>query len=356
MELQNRKNFLVNFAFVIIVSGIIYFALKFMLAYLLPFMIGIFISFLMQKPAAILSKKTKIKKGICAAVLSVVSYLLVLAIFSSLLWIIISQASTFINSVTKNATSLNGVFEKINELIRCFSDNLSSDMELVVKNILTDTAGEFATKAGSFLTGIATSLVKKMPTLFISGIVTVVATCYISKDFDGLKKFFKSMVKPATYKNILTIKKILFDCCFKFLKGYLLIVGITFLELLIGLMVLGVNHFLLLAFLISLIDILPILGTGTVLIPWSVILFLQEDYFLAIGILILYLLVTVVRNIIEPKIIGDKMGINPLFTLLAIFLGLRLAGIAGMIILPITAIIVITFYKQQIEEEKLRTQ
>ncbi len=356
MQLENRKNFLVNFTFIITVLGVIYFALKFMLAYLLPFMIGIFISYLIQKPAELLSKKLNIKKGICAAALSVVSFLILLAVFSVLVWIIVSQANSLINSVAKNTNTLKLMYEKTGELLKRFTNDIPSDMQSVIKNLLTDFVGEFATKTGTFLTGSVTALIKKMPTLFISVIVTFVATCYISKDFDRLKKFFKNMIKVNTYKNILTIKTILFECCFKFLKGYLLIILITFFELLIGFLLLGVEHFLLLALLISLIDILPIFGTGTVLIPWSVILFLQEKYFFAIGILILYLLVTVVRNIIEPKIIGDKIGINPLFTLLAIFLGLRLAGIAGMIILPIAAIVVISFYKQQIEEEKLRTQ
>ena len=119
------------------------------------------------------------------------------------------------------------------------------------------------------------------------------------------------------------------------LKGYLTIMFITFIELAIGLTVLRVNNSVLLAVLISLIDILPVLGTGTVLIPWSLISLIMGDTFLGIGLIILYMIILIVRNIIEPKFIGKRIGLKPLVTLISMYLGLQLAGVVGMFIFPL---------------------
>ena len=130
--------------------------------------------------------------------------------------------------------------------------------------------------------------------------------------------------------------------------------GITFLELLAGLYILRIKYAPLLAALISVIDILPVLGTGTVLVPWAAAELLARDTAAGIGLLVLYAVITVIRNFAEPKIIGKEMGINPLFTLLAMFIGLKLFGFAGILLLPITLIVVVKYYKDEMEAEAER--
>ena len=126
---------------------------------------------------------------------------------------------------------------------------------------------------------------------------------------------------------------------------------LTFAELAVGLLLLGVKNALLTALVISVIDVLPVLGAGSVLLPWSIICVISGNTPLAAGIIAVYLFITVVRNFAEPKMVGEKMGINPLFILLAMFLGLRLFGFLGLIILPVTLIVVIKYYKNEMEQE-----
>ena len=110
---------------------------------------------------------------------------------------------------------------------------------------------------------------------------------------------------------------------------------ITFVELAVGLTVIGVENSVLIAFLIALFDILPVLGTGGIMIPWTILTALQGDYALALGLLLVYLFVTVVRNILEPKIVGGQIGVHPVVTLAGMFVGAQLFGVLGLFGFPI---------------------
>ena len=133
---------------------------------------------------------------------------------------------------------------------------------------------------------------------------------------------------------------------FKLIKGYGILMLMTFLELLAGFLILRVKYALLLSLLIAVIDILPVLGTGTVLIPWGIAGLILKNTALGIGILVLYAVITVIRNFAEPKIIGKQIGINPLFTLLSMFIGIKLLGFAGVIIFPTALIVTVKYYSE----------
>ena len=124
-----------------------------------------------------------------------------------------------------------------------------------------------------------------------------------------------------------------------YLKSYSLLFLMTFAELTVGFMILKIPYAVVAALAIAVFDILPVLGTGGVLLPWAVIMLVLGDYPLAIGILILYIVITIIRNMIEPRIVGKQIGLHPLITLIAMFVGLQLFGLAGMILLPMTAVV-----------------
>ena len=120
------------------------------------------------------------------------------------------------------------------------------------------------------------------------------------------------------------------------IRSYALIMSITFLELSIGLTLIGVEHSIPTALCIALFDILPVLGTGGIMIPWTVISLLQGRYALGVGLAVVYLAVTVIRNILEPKIVGGQLGLHPVVTLAGMFIGAQLFGIIGLFGVPIT--------------------
>jgi len=109
---------------------------------------------------------------------------------------------------------------------------------------------------------------------------------------------------------------------------------------------LGIDNAILIALIIAILDLLPVLGTGTVLIPWGIINIILGNYLIGVALIILYVVILIIRNIIEPKIISKQVGLHPLITLLCIFIGLKLFGFIGIIFLPLVTILVYNLYKE----------
>lgn len=126
------------------------------------------------------------------------------------------------------------------------------------------------------------------------------------------------------------------------MKAYSLIIVITFIELSAGFWILKIPNAFVLGALVAIVDILPILGTGAVLLPWSILSFILGNLKIGVGILLLYLFVTAVRQTIEPKIVGKQIGLHPIVTLVLMYVGAQLMGVLGLLLLPILATIIKT--------------
>ncbi len=347
MEIENKKKFLINFAYISVCGILIFLLCKFLIGYLLPFIIATVIAFFMQRPATFLSKKTGLKKGRIAAFLSAFIYLAVvfLVVFS------LYKITVFLMGFTEKLPDfLNKILSFINGLQEKFSSLLPESYALTLEEFWKNILLNISKISGDFISKTLTNIAKNMPSFLFSSVIALVASCYIAKDYNVLTNFVKELCGKARTENIEKIKKILLNSVFKLLKGYMILMLLTFLELLIGLMLLRVKNAVLIAFLVSFVDILPVIGLGTVLIPWAVLSALSNKVAFAIGLAVLYIASIVIRNFLEPKIIGTQIGINPLFTLLAMFVGLKVLGVFGLFLFPIILIVVIKYYKNQMME------
>lgn len=348
---QAKKSFIINVIFLSIWGFIIFFAGKFLFQYMFPFILAVVVAALMQKPAALLAKKTGLSKGAWAASFSAVLYI---GLAAALIFAVVKLFS-FAGSIIASAPQWSSVaiktLNRLQGVMNSFFSDISPDLSLAADKI-TGTLFENVTEGvTSFLSTSVAGFVKSAPSFLFSSVVALAASCYIAKDFDGLKKFVLSFISEKNNKSIKKIKMIFKSSVFKMIWGYVLLMFITFGELCIGLFILRVESWWLWSAVIAVIDILPVLGAGAVLIPWGIINVILGNRFLGIGLLVLYLVITVIRNFSEPKIVGDKTGINPLFILLFMFIGLRVFGFAGIIILPVTFIVVVKYYKSEIEIE-----
>ena len=221
---------------------------------------------------------------------------------------------------------------------------------VAVDNLLTETVNELIQRISVYATKIVTDLMKNAPSFLLSSIITIVATCFISKDFDRFNMFLKGILSKKTQKIILEIKEIFLEYFMKFSIAYLLMFALTFIQLLLGLFILNISHFFIAAFLITIIDLLPVFGTGFVLLPWAIIEIIENNYFKGVGLIVLYLIISIVKNFIEPRILGKQIDINPIFTLIFIFLGLKIGGIIGMISLPIILTVLFNYLRKHINQ------
>ncbi len=200
---------------------------------------------------------------------------------------------------------------------------------------------------------LATRMINGVADFAFAFLVTVVACYYMTVDRAKISDFAYKLFPKAAEKYLHSARAQAVHAAAGFLKAYGLIMLITFAELLAAFWVLDLDYALLLAVVIALVDILPVLGTGTVLVPWSLVcLFITKDLYLGIGLLVTYVAITVIRQVIEPKIVGNFMEMHPLFTLFAMFVGLKTAGVLGLLLLPPVTLLVWNIYKQKITNNK----
>lgn len=345
MEQERRRHFLINTLYFLTIAAAVFFFCKFLLACLMPFVIGAVVAWLVQKPALYISSKTKIRRSAAAAVLALTLFLgtASLVLFFSIK--AIGAAVGLFKEINAFANELSGLFSNIKSSLNSFLNRLPAEFSSLAEEMYLTALNRFASSVTAFISSAAGQTAKYAPGFLLSCVVSAAAACYIAADFPKLAEFLRGICGKRIYDNSLRIKGILVNCVFKLLKGYLIIFVLTFSELLIGFTVLKIRYAPLLAALIAVIDILPVLGTGTALIPWAAAEILIGNTSFGIGIAVLYGVIAVVRNFAEPKIIGKQIGINPLFTLLAMFVGIKLFGFAGIFILPVALIVVIEYYK-----------
>lgn len=350
MERISKKNFIIDVFYALLVLGLIFAGAYLVIKYLFPFVVGIIVALAVQKPALKIAEKVKAKNGNVAALLSFLLYLSVAAIASFLVYRVIVSAIGLADYLPSFFEKMSHKINEIGEKYSYFFERVPKEMRIWIKTLIGEATQNTITSIGGLITDTVSGLVKKLPLLFISGIVTLVASCYIAKDFESLKNFIKSVIGDKFAIKVIRIKKIFLGSVFKMVKGYFVLSIITCAELYIGFLILKINNPLTLAILIAFVDLLPVLGTGVIMVPWTFILALSGNYTLAVGLGILYIITVVVRNFSEPKIIGRQLGVNALFTLVTMFLGLKLLGVLGLILFPIIFIVTVQYYREEIEE------
>lgn len=309
--------------------------------YFAPFIIAFGLASLMEPLVRVITKRTKISRKIVSAF----SVIIVIALIAFLIFIIIFRVITeikgmrhviplFINEVYRNIDSLNTGGNNI--LIQ-----LPEELTQIIGGALTSLFSTLENILNYIFKGILNTAVS-LPAALIFILVTILSTYFISSGKEDMRHAFKSKLPEAYYDKYRTIKDEVFLAIFKLLTAYLIIMSITFTEVLIGLSIIGVKYALLLAFIICLVDILPVLGTGTVMIPWTLYEFINGSTRMGVALLILYIIILVIRQMIEPKIIGHQIGVHPLITLMSIYVGLKLLGPFGLLLGPITMVIIKT--------------
>lgn len=339
MDYEKRKRFIVNLLYFGLIALLACLAIKYGYGLLSPFLLAFFIAYLLKTPAKFIARKTKLPY-------KPVSLLLVLLFYGTAGVLISLLSIKLVTSVTGFVATLPAIYSgEIEPALAAFFSGIEQtvfrmDAALVatLNNLFTqfiqsigDLVTNLSVKAVGSLSGYASSL----PGLLIKMLLMVISTFFIAGDYDVLVGFVSRQLPEKACELLLHIKEYVVGTLFVCVRSYALIMAITFVELSIGLSLMGIKNAVLIALSISVFDILPVLGTGGIMIPWTIISALQGSYPMAIGLLVIYLIITVVRNILEPKIVGSQIGLHPIVTLASIFVGAQLFGVIGLFGLPI---------------------
>ena len=318
------------------------------LNFFLPFVIGWVISVIANPLVRLLEKRLKLVRKHSSVLIVVAVLGLIIAVFYFLISKLVTEAAGFVEDiplyyetawveVQKMLLTAENVLrflpEGVQDSVNVFVTHIGEYLNVMVQKIASPTF----MAAGNVVKSIPAALVYIVVTIFSSYIFIVdrdkiltFVKRYMPKGFAGYYNYLKKDVKHLVGGYFLAQFKIMF-----------IIAGV----LAAGFLVLGVKYALLLAVLIAVLDFLPILGTGTILIPWALLRIVSGEYAFGVGLIVIYVLTLVLRQIIQPKIVGDTMGLDPLMTLLFLYLGFKISGIAGMILAVPVGMLVINIYK-----------
>ena len=331
---------LVKLLYAIFAIVVIIFVLPKAVSCLLPFFFAWIISMIIKPLSTVLEKIVRNKR-----VSVLVSMLVVLGIIFVVLYnlskAIVDEIQVIYEmfSDTKDGIPV-FIWDILESLPRNLKDTLTT---AVVNSDIKEIAYPAIQSALPKIGGAAT----KIPSAFVFTVILLLATYFMSYDEKGLKEELKKFIPERGIEKMRKIRRIFSLAIGGYVKAQLIIMCMVFTILLVGFVILDVKLALLLAFIISLIDAIPVLGTGMVLNPLAVVYLIQGDYVRAVGFVCLYVVVLLLRNFVEPKVLSGQLGIHPIITLVSMYAGLKLIGIMGMIIGPVLAIIIINFLKAE---------
>lgn len=339
MTIEKRKKFIVNFMFVAIWCLIAVVVLKYGLPALAPFAIALVISYLLKYPIRFLTKRVKIPYKWAAILVVLVFYSTIGLVISLVVLQVFTEIVSFVNRVpvlyrVHIAPMLEDILQLVEQSVISMEPSLLETLEETWQQFI-QSVGEMLTGFSVNVMGLVSSITSSLPGIFIKIVLMIIATFFICIDYEKLTGFFFKQLSDKARITFLEIKGYVVGTLFVCIRSYALIMFITFVELSIGLNILRLDNAIWIALLIACFDILPVLGTGGIMIPWVVLCVLRGEYSLALGLLIVYVVITVIRNIIEPKIVGAQIGLHPVVTLASMFLGAQLFGVIGLFGFPI---------------------
>ena len=239
--------------------------------------------------------------------------------------------------------------DKLNSYLNLLPDGLTIEIDRSIKNIIT-----IATKNLGKVINNLFSIITSIPTMILYVCITILSTFFMSLDKTNILNFLEQQFPEIWLEKLYAIKREMFNVLGSYLKAQLILMTICFIELLISLNILAffkleVHYPLLMSLFICIVDALPILGAGAILLPWVVISIILGNYKLALGLLIIYLLVLSVRQMLEPKLISENIGVHPLITLISMYSGFKILGVIGFLVGPVVMIILKNVFSRELE-------
>ena len=342
---DKRRTFIVNVAYWAIIAGITYLIFRYLLNLLLPFVIALLVAWLLR-PLGRLYRQRAPKLASALIVVTVLLFYLLLGFLAMLLLVdLLTGLAQYLGKLPELYTQtiepgLRNLYANAQDLAARFDPSVADVVNMVLPQVISSVGGavtNFSVTAVGKLTGLVTAL----PSVLISALIAVIASFFTAVSYDSMKAFLQRNL-PAKFTEtagyaIRSFRNIIRQ----YGKSYLLVMLITFGELTLGLLIIGVRRAILLAALIAIFDIFPVVGAGAILLPWAVISLIQGKTLQALGLLILYVVILVVRQFLEPKVVGKQVGLPPLVTLACMFVGTSLFGAWGLFGLPIGAAILV---------------
>ena len=340
-----------------ILSGgaVAYLTFRYALPLMLPFLVAYAVSSLVRPVANKIASRTHLPRGLCATILLLLGF----GFGGWGIWAGSVRLVTELGNLAERLISDGGILDAMDSLM-LWAEEIGTHFGFLRREeegtqALYDTVmqmvGNVLSSVAARLPELAASLFSALPSVLFFLVVSVVACFYFCTDGVQITHCLSTFLPQKWRQEMPRIGDAMRDIFRKYIKAYGILLAMTFALLLVGFWTLRVEYAFLLAFLIALADLLPVIGVGTILIPWGIVMLLQKNFYVGFGLLILYLVISLVRQVAEPKVLGKSLGLHPLLTLFATYVGFSLFGIVGMILAPVAALLAKRLLSPQLKAE-----
>lgn len=347
-----------NIVYVILLIVGLYLTLKLSIFYM-PFLIAFIISLIIEPCIKFIMRKTNLTRRTSSIMIFILVTIVILGILSWIIITLFSESSILLQS-------LNDYFDKASTQIQSFIQQLDFDkikLSNEILNIVQESTGDFLQTVSNWLKNALNGLVNiitKIPEIAICVGITILALYFICVDKIYILDQIEYHLPKTWVRRLSTHLKDLIKTLGGYLKAETTLILVSFVISLVGLYILAFLKFnipypLLMALFIGFVDALPILGSGTVMIPWAIISSLNGDLSLGIAIVTLFIIMSIVRQFLEPKLVSKNIGVHPIFTLIAMYTGFKITGVIGLLVGPIVLIIIKNIFANLIDQGVFKT-
>lgn len=355
MNIEKKRQFIINTVFYAIIICLVLIVCKYLVPILLPFILAFILASVLVIPAKKLAGKNSKIRRFCAIIVGVIFFVLLFLGIAFLGVALVDWFLGFLEFIPRLYQDeilpmLNFLYLELAERLTFADPELTAKINGVFQNFIGN-IGNFISSFSVNAIKAVTSGIAGIPGLIIKLILMIISCFFFLLDYDKIMAFFVSLIPKGKEKNFETIKWYVTNTLLVYIKSYSLLFLMTYVELSIGFQILGIPYAPIIGLMVAVFDILPVLGTGGILLPWTVVLLVMKNIPMGIGMFVLYLVITVIRNTMEPKLVGKQIGLHPLATMISLFVGLKVVGFWGMLIFP-TTLAVLSSMKKEIQERE----
>lgn len=318
------------------------------LIFLMPFVIGWGIAAIASPVVNWLEKRFNIVKKLGSALIVILVIALIVSAFYFAISRMITEIGGFLENIPSLYSQLESGMRQIGNTMSIVFERLPEDVQsgwnTAIGN-LNQHLGDLVKNIGAPTMEAAGNIAKRLPSYLIFLVVSLLSAYFFTVQREEVVKWMRHMAPPSVEKRMALVMDNLRYAVGGYFKAQFKIMGVVFIVLAVGFAILGVDYFILIAFLIAFLDFLPFFGTGTALFPWALYMFFMGRYRFAIILVVIYIVTQVLRQLLQPKLVADSIGMNPLVTLLLLYIGYRVSSVLGMILAVPIGMVLINMYQ-----------
>lgn len=361
--IEKRRSFIISFFYFAIFCALYYFGVKYIFGYIFPFIVATALAVILQKPVKKLSSKLHIKAhGIISLFFVLLIVVAILGVVGAVGYAIVSEVREFFTYMFSRFSSVNDIINGLESSLKNIALSLPKGIGNKVVDYVTSFFANFG-KGGESVDVMgmisgpisgAWSVVKGIPSAVVAVVVTIISSVFMTSEYDLVKQTILSMCSEENGAKLIKAKQTVGVGVFKLIKAYATLMLITFCEVFLGLNLLKLigaydgGYIAIIALVTCVVDIVPVLGTGTVVIPWAIYNFFTGNIGMGIGLIIMYVVITVIRQAVEPKLVANQVGLPSIVTIMGMFLGARFFGALGILLVPFSIIVFKLMYDEGI--------